>query len=88
MHSPATGRILADLIPNGSSDVVDTKSIGLHRFAEEPAARGGSGVVMARSARGSLPAKETSMGTISKTFSKRTVIQDSAAVAFNLLSLG
>ncbi len=34
MHSPATGRITADLILKGSSDVVDTRAIGLERFAE------------------------------------------------------
>jgi sarcosine oxidase subunit beta len=34
MHSPATGRISADLILKGSSDVVDTNAIGLERFAE------------------------------------------------------
>jgi sarcosine oxidase subunit beta len=34
MHSPATGRISADLILKGSTDVVDTNAIGLERFAE------------------------------------------------------
>jgi sarcosine oxidase subunit beta len=34
MHSPATGRIMADLIMKGRSDVVDTSAIGLERFAE------------------------------------------------------
>jgi len=34
MHSPATGRITADLILKGTSEVVDTKAIGLERFAE------------------------------------------------------
>lgn len=34
MHSPATGRILADLILQGHSDVTDTKALGLERFAE------------------------------------------------------
>ncbi|MCU1276166.1 MAG: dependent oxidoreductase [Bryobacterales bacterium] len=34
MHSPATGRISADLILKGSSDVADTEAIGLERFAE------------------------------------------------------
>jgi sarcosine oxidase subunit beta len=34
MHSPATGRIIADLIMKGRSDVVDTGAIGLERFTE------------------------------------------------------
>jgi sarcosine oxidase subunit beta len=34
MHSPATGRITADLILNGVSDIVDTEAIGLERFAD------------------------------------------------------
>ena len=34
MHSPATGRILADLIVTGNSSLVDTSSLGLDRFAE------------------------------------------------------
>jgi sarcosine oxidase subunit beta len=33
MHSPATGRILADLIVNGQSDLVDTALLGFDRFA-------------------------------------------------------
>ncbi len=33
MHSPATGRILADLIVHGRSDLVDTELLGLERFA-------------------------------------------------------
>lgn len=33
MHSPATGRILADLIVKGRSDLVDTELLGLDRFA-------------------------------------------------------
>ncbi|HXB69831.1 MAG TPA: FAD-binding oxidoreductase [Candidatus Acidoferrales bacterium] len=33
MHSPATGRILADLIVHGKSDLVDTGLLGLDRFA-------------------------------------------------------
>ena len=33
MHSPATGRILADLIVQGKSDLVDTELLGLDRFA-------------------------------------------------------
>ena len=32
MHSPATGRILADLIVKGQSDLVDTELLGLDRF--------------------------------------------------------
>jgi sarcosine oxidase subunit beta len=35
MHSPATGRILADLIVTGNSSLVDTSLLGLERFAEE-----------------------------------------------------
>jgi hypothetical protein len=35
MHSPATGRITADLILKGRSDVVDTNIIGLERFAKK-----------------------------------------------------
>jgi sarcosine oxidase subunit beta len=34
MHSPATGRIVADLILHGHSDVCDTHAIGLERFAQ------------------------------------------------------
>jgi sarcosine oxidase subunit beta len=34
MHSPATGRILADLILDGRSSLVDTETLGLERFAE------------------------------------------------------
>ena len=33
MHSPATGRILADLILHGRCDLVDTSLLGLDRFA-------------------------------------------------------
>jgi sarcosine oxidase subunit beta len=33
MHSPATGRILADLILHGRSDLVDTSLLGFDRFA-------------------------------------------------------
>jgi len=33
MHSPATGRILADLIVHGKSDLVDTEMLGFDRFA-------------------------------------------------------
>jgi len=34
MHSPASGRITADLILHGRSDLIDTTLIGLERFAE------------------------------------------------------
>ena len=34
MHSPATGKSVADLILKGASEVVDTNSLGLERFAE------------------------------------------------------
>lgn len=34
MHSPATGRILSDLILDGRSGLVDTETLGLARFAE------------------------------------------------------
>jgi sarcosine oxidase subunit beta len=34
MHSPATGKILADLILNGTSSLVDTRPLGIERFAE------------------------------------------------------
>ena len=33
MHSPATGRIMADLILHGRCDLVDTSLLGLDRFA-------------------------------------------------------
>jgi sarcosine oxidase subunit beta len=33
MHSPATGRIVSDLILKGSTDVVDAPELGLERFA-------------------------------------------------------
>jgi len=33
MHSPATGRILADLILHGHTAIVDTEPLGFHRFA-------------------------------------------------------
>jgi sarcosine oxidase subunit beta len=33
MHSPATGRIMADLILRGKSDLIDTDLLGLDRFA-------------------------------------------------------
>jgi len=32
MHSPATGRILADLILNGTTDLIDAASLGFDRF--------------------------------------------------------
>jgi sarcosine oxidase subunit beta len=34
MHSPASGRITADLILQGRSDLIDTSLLGLQRFAE------------------------------------------------------
>jgi sarcosine oxidase subunit beta len=34
MHSPATGRILSDLILDGRSDLVDTEALALARFAQ------------------------------------------------------
>jgi len=34
MHSPATGKILADLILNGTSSLVDTRALSVERFAE------------------------------------------------------
>jgi sarcosine oxidase subunit beta len=34
MHSPATGKILADLILNGTSSLVDTRALGIERFAQ------------------------------------------------------
>jgi sarcosine oxidase subunit beta len=34
MHSPATGRILADLILNGTSSLVDARALSVERFAE------------------------------------------------------
>jgi len=34
MHSPATGRIVADLITQGHSDMVDVEALALERFAE------------------------------------------------------
>jgi sarcosine oxidase subunit beta len=34
MHSPATGRILADLIVHGSTSVIDAKDLNVQRFAE------------------------------------------------------
>jgi sarcosine oxidase subunit beta len=34
MHSPATGRIIADLIQHGETDVLDIKPLGAERFKE------------------------------------------------------
>ncbi|MEO7971320.1 MAG: FAD-binding oxidoreductase, partial [bacterium] len=34
MHSPASGRIAADLILRGNSDLIDTRTLGVERFAE------------------------------------------------------
>jgi sarcosine oxidase subunit beta len=34
MHSPATGKIMADLILRGRSDLIDASALGLARFAE------------------------------------------------------
>jgi sarcosine oxidase subunit beta len=34
MHSPATGRITADLISHGKCDVIDAAPLGVERFAE------------------------------------------------------
>jgi len=34
MHSPATGKILADLILNGSTDLIDARQLDYSRFAE------------------------------------------------------
>jgi sarcosine oxidase, subunit beta len=34
MHSPATGKILADLILNGSTDLIDAELVNYSRFAE------------------------------------------------------
>jgi sarcosine oxidase subunit beta len=34
MHSPATGKILADLILNGTSSLIDTRALSVDRFAE------------------------------------------------------
>jgi sarcosine oxidase subunit beta len=34
MHSPATGKILADLILTGKSTLVDTRALSVERFAE------------------------------------------------------
>jgi sarcosine oxidase, subunit beta len=34
MHSPASGRVAADLILNGQSDLIDAKQLGVNRFSE------------------------------------------------------
>jgi len=34
MHSPATGKVLADLILHGHSDLIDARALDLARFAE------------------------------------------------------
>lgn len=34
MHSPATGKIVSDLVLRGASDLVDTRLLGYERFAE------------------------------------------------------
>lgn len=34
MHSPASGRITADLVLNGHSDIIDTAQLSVERFAE------------------------------------------------------
>ena len=34
MHSPATGKIVSDLVLQGTSDLVDTRLLGYERFAE------------------------------------------------------
>jgi sarcosine oxidase subunit beta len=34
MHSPATGKVLADLILKGTSDLIDPRTLSLNRFAE------------------------------------------------------
>jgi sarcosine oxidase subunit beta len=34
MHSPATGRIVADLITTGKTDLVEWQLLGIERFAE------------------------------------------------------
>jgi sarcosine oxidase, subunit beta len=34
MHSPATGKIVSDLVLKGTSDLVDTRLLGYERFAE------------------------------------------------------
>jgi sarcosine oxidase subunit beta len=34
MHSPATGRILSDLILNGQTDIIDANTLSVRRFSE------------------------------------------------------
>jgi sarcosine oxidase subunit beta len=34
MHAPATGKILSDIILNGSTDLIDASLLDLSRFAE------------------------------------------------------
>ena len=34
MHSPASGRIAADLILHGASSLLDARDLGVERFAE------------------------------------------------------
>jgi sarcosine oxidase subunit beta len=34
MHSPATGKILADLILDGSTDLIEARLLDYNRFAE------------------------------------------------------
>jgi glycine/D-amino acid oxidase-like deaminating enzyme len=34
MHSPASGRVVADLILQGDSDLIETKQLGVERFKE------------------------------------------------------
>jgi sarcosine oxidase subunit beta len=34
MHSPATGRILSDLILHGQTDIIDANTLNVQRFAE------------------------------------------------------
>jgi sarcosine oxidase, subunit beta len=34
MHSPATGRIVSDLILSGTTEVIDARELNVQRFAE------------------------------------------------------
>jgi sarcosine oxidase subunit beta len=34
MHSPATGRIVSDLILRGETDIIDARELNIERFAE------------------------------------------------------
>jgi sarcosine oxidase subunit beta len=34
MHSPATGKIVADLIVKGETDLIDAEVLSVRRFAE------------------------------------------------------